>query len=184
MKKKDMERLNKVQNLFLNTLLATFNCPISLMYWDLCMLTMDHRILKEKLNLYFHIMNLPENSLSRNFIEIQHRLHLPGITEEIIEFLNRHEITNIRGFSKKDWKLFVNKAINNENREYLIESSKKYKKIDSLSLSEEEYELKEYFTNYNLKMARLKFKERSSTMSHCKTHYPSDKNNIKTFKLI
>ena len=183
MKKKDMDRLDKIQNLFLNTLLATFNCPISLMYWDLAILTMHHRILKEKLNLYFHIMNLPENSLSRNFIEIQHSLHLPGIREEISEFLNRHEITNIRGFSKKDWKLFINKAIDNQNREYLIESSKKYKKINYLSLSEEDYGMKEYFLKYNLNMARIKFKERSNTMSQCKMHYPSDKNNLKTLFL-
>ena len=32
---RDVERLNKVQNLFLNCLLGVFKCPVDLMYWDL-----------------------------------------------------------------------------------------------------------------------------------------------------
>ena len=50
---RDVERLNKVQNLFLNCLLGVFKSPVDLMYWDLKFLTINHRILKEKL-LFFH----------------------------------------------------------------------------------------------------------------------------------
>ena len=178
--KSDIDRLDKIQNLFLNNLLATFNCPSTLMYWDLSVLTISHRILKEKLIFYHHISCLPQNAVARQILEIQQRLHLRGILEEVEQFLNRHQIVDIRKFSKKNWKSFVKRTIESENREHLIESSKKYKKIDYLSMSNEDYGIKDYFLKYDLSRARLKFKERSQCMTTCKVHYQSDKQNLET----
>ena len=47
-KQSDIERLVKIQNLFLCSLLAIQHCPAVMMYWDLSLLTIPIRILKEK----------------------------------------------------------------------------------------------------------------------------------------
>ena len=49
MRKKDVDELIKLQNLFLNTLLGVKNCPALYMLWELGMLTVPLRLLKEKL---------------------------------------------------------------------------------------------------------------------------------------
>ena len=46
MKQSDVERLIKLQNLFFGVLLGIQHCPAVMMYWDLEVLTIPHRILK------------------------------------------------------------------------------------------------------------------------------------------
>ena len=65
-----------------------------------------------------------------------------------------------------------------ENRDFLVQSSERYKKVDSLSLACEEYERKEYFNKLNLAQSRIKFRERSKCMTTCRVDYPSDPRNI------
>ena len=48
--------------------------------------------------------------------------------------------------------------------------------VDSLAL--EEFKLKEYFTELTLENARIKYRERSSTMNSCRSHYSNCKENI------
>ena len=79
MRKNDTSRLEKLQNFFFNRLLGVFKCPVPLMYWDLKALTIDNYILKEKLNLYFHLSCLPKTSLSYLILQIQKSLFLPSI---------------------------------------------------------------------------------------------------------
>ena len=70
MKKSDIERLSRLQNLFLNNLLNTFHCPIPLMYFDLAVMQIHLQILKEKLLLFHHISCLPEKAVARNILHI------------------------------------------------------------------------------------------------------------------
>ena len=44
----------------------------------------------------------------------------------------------------------MNRELRRENREYLVQWSGKYKKVDTLSLACEEYEKKEYINKFNL----------------------------------
>ena len=74
----------------------------------------------------------------------------------------------------------MKKIIHYENREFIIQSARKYKKIDYLSLAEEDYGTKEYLFRYDLAKARIKFKERSNCMTTCKVHYPSDRKNLES----
>ena len=110
---------------------------------------------------------------------IQERLRLPSLREEIVEFLNKYEIIDVKKFSKKSWKKFVREKIWNLNRDYIINSSKKYKKLDYFSMGCEEFEMKDYFHKLNLADSRLKFRERSRCMITCRTDYPSDNDNIR-----
>ena len=165
MRQSDMNVLNKLQNLFLNTLLNTYNCPTPLMYLDLNVLTMPMRILSAKLILYHHIACLPERSISNRIMKIQENLNFPSLFEEIADFLTKHEIISVQSYSKAAWKDLVKHLIESDNRESLLESTKKYKKLDYASLSCEEPRMREYFLELNLTGARIKFKERSSCFS-------------------
>ena len=127
----DKNILNKLQSLFLNTLLNTFNCPIPLMYLDLNILTMPMRILSSKLTLYHHIACLPERSVSKKIMKIQEDLNFPSLYEEISEFLTKHEIIDVTSYSKVAWKDLVKNLIASDNRNWLLESTKRYKKLDN-----------------------------------------------------
>ena len=80
---------------------------------------------------------------------------------------------------KKDWKELINRKIDSENREFIINWSRKYKKIDTLSLECEEYEMKSYFFSLSLQDSRMKFRERSGCLKTCRVACPSDPANIK-----
>ena len=175
-----MDRLSKLQNLFLNKLLGVFKCPVPLMHFDLKMTLMPLRILKSKLLLYHHIITLEDRSLAKTIIDIQSRLKLFNLKDEVDPFLTRHEVLDVAAYFKVKWKKFVSKQIEEETRITLLEQAKGYKKLDSLALACEEFKLKEYFSTYNLEDARLKFRLRSNCVSPCSTMQPSDWNNIKS----
>ena len=143
------------------------------------MLTMPHRILKEKLILYHHIKSLPSKALAHKVLLTQEDLRLGGLYEEVCPFLVRHRVVNVLEFSKVKWKTFVSEKINSENREYLIQWSEKYKKVDSISIACEKYERKDYLNKLNLAQSRLKFRVRSNCMKTCRVHYSSDRENIR-----
>ena len=67
-----------------------------------------------------------------------------------------------------------------ENRESILNSAKKYKKMDHLSLSCEDYEVKPYFYELSLALSRVKFRERALTVKHCRLHFSSDKQFLKS----
>ena len=155
-------------------------CPGPLMLWDLSILSIHLRILKEKLLLYHHITCLPKTALAHQVLLLQEHLQFPSLREEVVHFLNRHEISDMRKFTKIEWKRFVQRTIDLENREFIIKSAENYKKIDYLSMAAEEYRTKDYFYKLDLQKARLKFRVRSNCVSSCKLHYKSDKKNIET----
>ena len=108
MKRNDIDKLGKLQNSFLNTLLNTYHCPIPLMHLDLDILSIHLFILKEKLMLYHHVANLKENAVARRVQEVSQKFHFPGLKIEVSHFLSKHEIIDVNSFSKSEWKRFHN----------------------------------------------------------------------------
>ena len=78
----DINRLFKIQNLFLNMLLGVYKCPAPMMYWDLKVLVPPIKILKEKLLFHHHVSTLPPNSLSYMILQVQRKFNFPSIEEE------------------------------------------------------------------------------------------------------
>ena len=175
-KSRDMDRICKVNNLFLQTILNCQKAPIPLMYFDLNVLYPTFRILKEKLNLYHHIIAcLSPKAVIHQVLISQRRLHLKGLHSEIEDFLIKHEISDVRVYSKAEWKALVKRKIEIDNREFLIDLSKSYKKIDYLEMACEDYGMKDYFHRLDLKSSRIRFQERASCISKCMSHQPSNK---------
>ena len=150
------------------------------MMWDLGLICIPLRILKEKLVLYHHISCLPQTALAKMMMKEQERLNFPSLRDEVVHFLAKFEVTEVSAYSKKEWKYFIKEKIEQLNREFLVEWCQKYKKLDHLSLSIEEFGMKEYFSILSLDQARVKFRERAKCLKTCKLHYPSDWLNIKT----
>ena len=46
-------------------------------------------------------------------------------------------------------------------------------------MDSEEYKMKDYFYELDLKRARMKFQERALTVKHCSSHFPSSKSFLK-----
>ena len=174
-KNSDMQRLVKLQNLFLGILLNIQKCPIPLMMWDLKVLKIPLRILKSKLLLYHHLCTLPEDSVAQKILFLQKSLNIKGFYNKVSSFLVENEIVDVSSFSKLEWKKFVGRKISLANRQSLIEDAKGYKKINALSLSVEEYKQKDYFSQLNLSQARMKFRERSLSLTVCKRHFSSER---------
>ena len=120
-RKADMDKLVKLQNLFLNVLLDTYNCPASLMYFDLALLTIPNQILREKLMLYHHIHTLPDSAIAKKVLILQKKYKFPGLQKELESFLIKHEIVDVSNYSKKEWKVLIDRKITSKNREELIE---------------------------------------------------------------
>ena len=97
------------------------------MLWDLAMLKMPLRILKEKLLLYHHISCLPENSVANQMMTIQETFCFPSLRNEISDFLSQFEVVDVKKYSKSKWKDFVNKSISELNRIQLLDDIKSYK---------------------------------------------------------
>ena len=123
------------------------------------MLTIPLRLLKEKLLLYHHISTLPEDTLARKILDIQEKLNFPSLRNEVINFLSRYEIHDVKIFSKEKWRAFVRNKINDMNREYLETEMHRYKKIDAIAMSLEDYGIKSYFTELSLEDLRIKLRE-------------------------
>ena len=150
------------------------------MLWDLAMLKMPLRILKEKLFLYHHISCLPENSVANQMMTIQETFCFPSLRNEISDFLSQFEVVDVKKYSKSKWKDFVNKSISELNRIQLLDDIKSYKKLDFWELACEEYKIKDYFLHLNLDNARIFFRARAKTVTSCSTHFFSDEANIKS----
>ena len=157
-----MDDLSKLQTQFYRAILAeSWGCPTPSLYWDTAGLLMKNQILKKKLLFLHHLATLPEDSLAREVYEVQTRLSLPGLVDECKEMLAEFMVTDIISFTKKQWKLFIKKRIEEKNKYELLEQIKGYKKLCYEELSKESYEVKEYFFKLNVQQVRMKHKLRS-----------------------
>ena len=90
---------------------------------------MKYRILKRKLSLLHHIATLPANSLANQLYEVQSQLQLPGLQDECNEFLIKTGVTDIRNYSKQQWKSFLRRKISDLNEQEILNMMSKYKKL-------------------------------------------------------
>ena len=127
--------------------------------------------------MFLHLQAL---HLSDKFLKIHEHFNFPSLRNEISRFLAKFEVVDVKSFTKEKWKQFVNRSILQLNRDQSIEEMKSMKKLDYIELSLEDFKLKDYFSELNLDLSRIKFRSRSLTMTSCATHYPSDDKFIKS----
>ena len=126
-------------------------------------------ILQKKLLFCHHLSNLPEQSLGREFFDLQWNNGLVGLVEEMKVHLQSLGVVDLKTISKGIWKKKVKSYVVELNRQELIEESKKYKKIDSESLKYEEFKRKDYFYSLRLEDVRLKLKLKAESFQPSRT---------------
>ena len=175
MMKKSMETLTNLQNIFLRTAFATsHSCPIPILLFDTATLGMKLRIMKRKLMYAFHLEHLPVTSLANQVWILQKTHGLPGLFQEVSEFMVELGLDNLTNYNKQQWKVAVNSAIDERNHNELLNTIKSYKKLSFADLSKETYEIKEYVKSLPLSKARTRMRIRSKMVKTVKFNFQSD----------
>ena len=177
--KSSLQQLESVQLQFMRVLLAVGQgCPKPALYWDTGIIMMKYRILKNKLLFLHHLENLSDDSLAKEVYKGQKDLNLPGLFQECSQFLTEFGILDVQGFSKFQWKKFVNKKISQLNKIEILENIKSYKKLNSNDFENQDFCQQTYLKQMDVRKARLYFKIRTQMTPTVKMNF---KNNL-TFK--
>ena len=92
-----VDKLEQLQNQFLRTLLATpTSTPIPSLCWETGTLTMENIILKSKVMLYHHLINLDRDTLAKQIASIQSELGYPGLITECEGLVDKLKLPDIR----------------------------------------------------------------------------------------
>ena len=179
--KSTIDTLDDLQYMFYRYLLATpRTCPIPALLWETGGLLMEHRIAQKKLLFYFHLLNLPTNSLAYEIAAMQTTMSYPGLMMECAELMEKYEITDVKKYTKIQWKRLVKKKVVDQNRADILDNVKSnYKKLDHEVLREENCDQKEYLTTLNLPDARLKFALRAKMTKCVQMNYKGEPKYIK-----
>ena len=75
--------LEDIQLLFYRNMFATpRTCPTPALLWETGGMLMEVRIDKKKLLFYYHVLNLPDNSLAKIIATTQIKFNYPGLMTE------------------------------------------------------------------------------------------------------
>ena len=98
--KKSLKCLSDLSNKFLKVTLALGNrgAMIASMYWCTTMMTMENRILLNKLLFVHHLSTLSEESLAKQFYNAQITNKFPSVVMEVQEFLIEHNINKVTSY--------------------------------------------------------------------------------------
>ena len=173
--KKTLEILENIQLTFYRNMFATpRTCPTPALLWETGGMLMEVRIDKKKLLFYYHVLNLPDNSLAKIIATTQIKFNYPGLMTECKMLLIKYDLPELEDHSKVQWKKIVEKALNEFNKRTLLEKIKNYKKLDFVKLKKEDYETKNYLASLNIADARLKFALRTCMTKTVKANFKGD----------
>ena len=134
MSTQSVEKLDKLQNLFLQTLFAVGqSCPRPALCADTAMVTMQTRFEKSKLMLLYHIKHLEDSSLAKQVYKEQSEHGWPGLVRECEEILMRWNLKeNFEKFTKLQWKTTVKKEAKVQNEDKMRKLIKKSSKLETM----------------------------------------------------
>ena len=131
--------------------------------WDTKTLLVENALKLKKL-LFFHFLaNLSDSSLAKEIFMIQITEQVPDcLVAECLQYLQELDISvNPQHYSKGRWKSLIKSKIYALNRSQLLSQIESYRKLDHDQLSLEEFDVKPYLKEMNLRDARTMFSARS-----------------------
>ena len=88
--KSAIDKLEELQNLFLRVVLKTpLSTPKPALKWETGMAPVEHRIMVEKLKFLNSIKHQKDSALSKQILQEQIRLQLPGLAKECEDICQR-----------------------------------------------------------------------------------------------
>ena len=118
---------------------------------------MKNQILLKKVKFVHHLATLPENTLGREFYEIQLRNEIPSVVNECHKYFEEWKIGDITKYSKFSFKRLMNGFLYEKNREDLLGWMRGYKKISYATCSKETHEMRDYFRTLSIEQCRIRF---------------------------
>ena len=161
MSSKTLKELDKCQLRFLRVTLAVgTGCPIPQLYAQTGTMMMANRILLRKILFLWHVASLGSDTLARQSYkrEVRQDHDTLSLFSECKPYLAQFGVSDLRSYSKFQFKRLIKHHIFQKNKKEIIEMSERYKKIDTEKLSTESFEMQSYFKTLNLAQSRLKFK--------------------------
>ena len=154
--------------------------PRPILRFDLRCLSMLERINVNKLKFIYFLKMSDSKNLAREIfmLQVKHKF-IPGLVSEGRELIKKYGLPNIIDdkplhFTKHKWKSLVLNAIRRKSEEDIKLQFQTYSKLKSDKFQLEEFSLKSYIIDLNLKMARTNFCVRSLTLP-LKMNMKSDK---------
>ena len=149
---------------------------IGSLYWSTGTLLIMNRILLSKLLFVFHIANLPDNTLAKDFFlkQANNREKYPSVVTEVLETLEKWNI-NLSCYSKYQYKRLIKSKVYDKNREELLQMIRGYKKMNYDECSKEKFEMKDYFYSLNIKDSRMCFRMKNFLVPTVKLNFKNDK---------
>ena len=136
---------------------------------------MKYRIAEKKLLFLHHVATLPEGSLAKEILNVQTRMSLPGLAQECQEWLVRFKISEVKGYTKAQWKNIIKRNIRACNKDDILNQIKtSYKKLRFEDYKDEKFKTQPYLSTLNISDARTRFKIKSLMTPTIKMNFPSD----------
>ena len=104
-----------------------------------------------------HLETLPGNAVAFQVLQVQKKLGLPSLCPETDDFLREHNITNIRSYTKLQWRRFISELISERNKNQLLLEMSQSKKIMDTEIMYESYGVKSYLKEMKPQYARVKY---------------------------
>ena len=151
-------------------------CMIASLYWSTGTLLIMNRILLSKLLFVYHIANLPDNCLAKEFYlkQVQNRHKYPSVVKEVLEILEKWNI-DLNCYYKYQYKRLIKSKVFSQNRDQLLEMIKGYKKMNYEECLKEKFEMKEHFYSLNIQDSRMCFRMKNFLVPTVKSNFKNDK---------
>ena len=172
-----IKKLEELQNMFLRVILDTpFSTPKPALKWETGMAPMENRIMVKKLKFINSIKHQDDSVLSKEILQEQIRLQLPGLAKECVEICHRFGLDNItkNEVPVKEWKMKVDRASRTQAEVEMKEEIERKDYSKMKYVKNEEFKMKEYIKMKSIENARTMFRIRSS-MVDVKFNYKNDK---------
>ena len=87
--------------------------PIKSLLWETGTLPVSAIIVMKKLNFYFHIKTLHDESIAKTIAEIQEKNNFPGLIKEVKYLLRKYEMNDvdILDYTKASWKKMMKETV-------------------------------------------------------------------------
>ena len=175
--KKTMTQIVDLNNRALKAIMGVgkHGCPLSSLYLELACWTVQNQILYKSLLFVHHVATLPEESLARDFFELQSSQNIKdSVVVSCLDILKSWNITNLQSYTKPQFKRFIKKKISIKNSEELFSWAENYKKIQ-LSNYEKDLKMQNYVKKLNLAKARLIFRKNCGFLKTFRMNFKNEK---------
>ena len=172
--KTSLDKLNTLQNTMFRYMFAVPDgTPTPILRYDLGSLSMEERVIQNKLNFVHHLVSQRDQeeseSLAGEVFNLQAKYGFPGLVTECRKYIQTYKLPNIIDdklkLSKLQWKNCIKAGMKDNSEKSIKKEFAKYSKLMNTNLEEESLQIKDYVESMKLRDARMLFRLRSGMVN-------------------